>query len=64
MREVREVLLAQSAPKISSAQDAVAGCHRATFNEVAQVLLSTWDDRGATRQRQKWVTWSVLTIFF
>jgi hypothetical protein len=32
MREVREVLLAQSAPQTPSAQDAVAGWHTATFN--------------------------------
>jgi hypothetical protein len=32
MREVREVLPARSAPQILSAQDAMAGCHRATFN--------------------------------
>jgi hypothetical protein len=44
---VREVLPAQSAPQIPSAQDAVTGCRRATFTvmEVAQVLRSKQDDR-------------------
>jgi hypothetical protein len=45
---VREVLLAQSAPKIPSVQDEVAGCSEQPLMEVAQVLRRTWDDRGAT----------------
>jgi hypothetical protein len=53
MREVRDVLPARSAPQIPSAQDAAAGCHRATLMEVGQVLGSTWDDRGATAPAPK-----------
>jgi hypothetical protein len=48
MREERDVLPVRSAPQIPSAQDAVAGCHRATLMEVAQVLRTTWDNGGNT----------------
>ena len=43
MREVREVLPARSAPQILRAQDAVAGCQRATFNGGCPGTSETWD---------------------
>jgi hypothetical protein len=58
MRDVREVLPAQSAPQIPSAQDAVAGVTEQPLMEVAQVLY--FGVHGMTeelrRQRQIWMT--------
>jgi hypothetical protein len=51
MREVREVLPARSGPQILSAQDAVAGCRRTTFNGGCPGTSEYMDDRGATTKR-------------
>ena len=67
MREVREVLPVRSAPQILNARDALAGCHRATFNGgcpgTSKYIGMTEELRRQQRPALKWMAWFALTIF-